>query len=63
LGEHSLVQSSSSGSRGGGVMSSAQAKSRIEELKTDKDWSTAYMSGDKAKISEMERLTKIACSS
>lgn len=38
----------------------AQAKARVEQLKSNKDWTAKYLSGDKAALAEMERLSKLA---
>lgn len=58
LGEHAAHSSGDAGNFDS--LTPAQAKGRIEALKSDKEWSTAYLKGDKIKIAEMERLTKAA---
>lgn len=45
---------------GGGVLTPAQASQRIAELKSNKDWAAAYLSGDKAKSEEMQKLIALA---
>ncbi len=40
----------------------AQARAKIEELKSNKEWREAYLNGDKAKLAEMEALQKLAAS-
>ena len=54
LGEHKMVQNGESGAVG--VLTPAQARSRIDALKSDKAWSGAYLQGDRAKIAEMQQL-------
>lgn len=56
MGEHRMV--TGEGSMFG--MSPAEAQAKIASLKSDKTWTQAYLSGDKSKLSELERLTKIA---
>lgn len=56
LSEHKVH----TGGEGGLVLTPAQAQQRINELKSNKDWSTAYLGGDKAKVTEMENLMKLA---
>lgn len=58
LGEH---KTHSDGSPGGfDVMTPAQAKAKIEALKSDKEWAAAYVKGDAGKREEMARLHKFA---
>ena len=45
---------------GGGVMTPAQANQRIAELKSNKEWSSAYLAGDKTKAKEMTDLINMA---
>jgi hypothetical protein len=54
LGEHRMVQNGDGGQIG--VLTPAQARARIDALKSDKEWTKAYMGGDKAKIAELTRL-------
>jgi hypothetical protein len=56
LAEHKMV----GGGEGGLVLTPAQAQQRINELRSNKDWSTAYLQGDKQKLAEMENLQKLA---
>lgn len=56
LGEHKLM----GGEAGGGAMTPAQANQRIAELKSNKDWSSAYLSGDKTKAKELTDLIMMA---
>lgn len=56
LGEHKVHQ----GGEGGLVLTPAQAQQRIVELKSNREWTSAYLGGDKAKASEMENLMKLA---
>lgn len=56
LGEHKMHM----GGEGGLILSPAQAQQRINELRSDKAWTAAYLQGDKAKLAEMEGLTKLA---
>lgn len=58
LGEHQVHSSGDPGSFG--AMTPAAAKARIESLKSDKEWSAAYLKGDASKKAEMERLIKFA---
>jgi hypothetical protein len=55
LGEHKLHADG-----GGGIMTPAQAQQRIAELKSNKEWSTAYLSGDKTKAKELTDLIAMA---
>lgn len=55
LGEHKMH-----GDGGGGAMTPAQANQRIAELKSNKDWSSAYLSGDKSKAKELQDLIAMA---
>lgn len=57
LGEHRMH---SSGDGGGFGMSPAEAQAKINSLKADKAWTSAYLQGDASKKAEMERLIKIA---
>ena len=43
-----------------GVMTPAQANQRIAELKSNKDWSSAYLAGDKTKAKELTDLIAMA---
>jgi hypothetical protein len=56
LAEHKMV----GGGEGGLVLTPAQAQQRINELRSNKEWSTAYLQGDKQKLAEMENLQKLA---
>lgn len=56
LSEHKML----GGGEGGLVLTPAQAQQRINELRSNKDWSTAYLAGDKQKLAEMETLQKLA---
>lgn len=56
LGEAKLM----GGEAGSGVMTPAQANQRIAELKSNKDWSSAYLSGDKSKAKELQDLIAMA---
>jgi hypothetical protein len=52
LGEHKMY-----GAEGnGGAMTPAQATQRIAELKSNKEWTAAYLSGDKSKTKELQDL-------
>lgn len=57
LGEHKMHTNGDSGGMG---MSPAEAQAKINSLKADKVWTSAYLQGDASKKSEMERLIKIA---
>ncbi|KAF7958217.1 hypothetical protein AWV80_01210 [Cupriavidus sp. UYMU48A] len=57
LGEHKVH---SNGDPGGMGMSAAEAQAKIASLKADKAWTSAYLQGDTAKKTEMERLIKLA---
>ncbi len=57
LSEHKMI---GSGDPGNLVPTPAQAKQKIEELKSNKEWRESYLAGDKAKIKEMEDLQKLA---
>lgn len=57
LGEHRMA---TSGDPGGLGVSPAEAQAKINALKSDKAWTTAYLQGDATKKAEMERLIKIA---
>lgn len=57
LGEHRVH---TNGDGGGFGMSPAEAQAKINSLKADKAWTTAYLQGDAGKKGEMERLIKIA---
>ncbi len=56
LGEHKVV----GGEAGSGLMTPAQANQRIAELKSNKDWSSAYLAGDKSKAKELQDLIAMA---
>lgn len=56
LGEHKVV----GGESGQGLMTPAQATQRIAELKSNKDWASAYLSGDKSKAKELQDLIAMA---
>jgi hypothetical protein len=47
-------------SRQSAITTPEQAKSRIEELKTDEAWRTKYLAGDRAAKKELDRLEAIA---
>ena len=55
LGEHKVH-----GGDGGLIMTPAQAQQRINELKSNNEWSASYLAGDKAKLKEMSDLTALA---
>ncbi len=57
LGEHKVH---SNGDPGGLGMSPAEAQAKINSLKSDQAWTSAYLKGDATKKAEMERLIKIA---
>lgn len=54
IGEHKMVQNAESGVIG--ALTPAQARQRIESLKTDKAWTSAYLTGDRSKVAEMAQL-------
>lgn len=54
LGEHSLHQGD------GGMMTPAQANQRIAELKSNSEWTNAYLGGDQAKARELQQLIAMA---
>ena len=56
LGEHKVM----GGEGNGSLMTPAQANQRIAELKSNKDWSSAYLSGDKTKAKELQDLIAMA---
>lgn len=56
LGEHKVHM----GGEGGLTPTPAQAQQRIAELKSNKEWTSAYLGGDKTKQAEMEQLQKLA---
>lgn len=56
LGEHKVHP----GGEGGTILTPAQAQQRINELRSNQEWTSAYLKGDKAKLAEMENLTKLA---
>lgn len=58
LGEHAVHSSGEAG--GFDAMTPAQARSRIDALKSDREWADAYLKGDAGKRAEMERLIKFA---
>lgn len=55
LSEHKVLQGG-----GSGVMTPAQAAQRMTELKSNKEWTSAYLNGDKAKAQEMQQLIALA---
>jgi hypothetical protein len=55
LSEHKVLQGD-----GGGVMTPAQAQQRINELKSNREWTSAYLSGDQAKAKELQNLIALA---
>lgn len=55
LGEHKMHTDG-----GGGAMTPAQASQRIAELKSNQEWTAAYLSGDKAKANELAQLIAMA---
>jgi hypothetical protein len=58
MGESDFV---GSGDQGGfGVLSPEQARSKIAELKADKEWTNRYLSGDRAARDEMSKLHRWA---
>lgn len=58
LGEHPMHSNGDPSSFS--AMTPGAAKARIEALKSDKEWSAAYLKGDASKKAEMERLIKFA---
>lgn len=54
LGEHKLASDTDGGQFG--AMTPAQAKSRIEQLRSNREYTAAYLNGDMAKQSEMAQL-------
>lgn len=42
------------------IMTPAQAQQRINELKSNKEWTASYLAGDKAKLKEMQDLVALA---
>ena len=52
LGEHKMM----GGEQNGSLLTPAQAQQRIAELKSNKEWSQAYLSGDKTKNKELQDL-------
>jgi len=58
LGEHKMV--TAEGSDGFGVMTPGQAKAKIEQLRSNAEWSKAYLAGDKQKQAEMQQLHQFA---
>lgn len=56
LGEHKVHVDGG----GSGNMTPAQATQRIAELKSNKDWTAAYLSGDKTKATELQQLISMA---
>lgn len=60
LGEANATSKFSGGEGGSFSMTPAQAQSKIGELKNDKAWATAYLGGDKSKVTELSKLTAIA---
>lgn len=56
LSEHKVH----TGGAGGLTPTPAQAQQRINELRSNTEWAKAYVAGDKAKLSEMEGLMKLA---
>jgi hypothetical protein len=57
LGEHRMANP---GDPGGLGMAPAEAQAKINALKADKAWTSAYLQGDATKKAEMERLIKVA---
>ena len=57
LGEHKVVDAGGGASFG---MSPAEANAKIQSLKGDREWVAKYLSGDRAKIDEMQRLIVLA---
>jgi hypothetical protein len=58
MGESDFV---SNGSNAGfGALSPEAARSKIAELKADKEWTNRYLSGDRAAREEMSKLHKWA---
>lgn len=56
LGEHKVHSDGGNSGR----MTPAQANQRIAELKSNKDWTAAYLSGDKTKSAELQDLIAMA---
>lgn len=56
LGEHKMQGGESTN----GIMTPAQAQQRIAELKSNKEWSAGYLSGDKTKNQELQNLIAMA---
>lgn len=57
LGEHKVHGDTGTG---GNMMTPQQAQQRIVELKSNKEWSAAYLNGDKTKAQEMQQLHAMA---
>lgn len=55
LGEHKMHNAENSG-----MMTPAQASQKIAELKSNKEWTGAYLSGDKTKARELQDLISMA---
>lgn len=60
LGEDLFVTPETRSTGFGNVLAPAEANARIKELRSDKDWSKAYLNGDAAKKAEMTQLQKWA---
>lgn len=60
LGEANATSRFSGGEGGSFAMTPAQAQAKITEYRNDKVWSSAYIGGDKNKVTEMNRLMSIA---
>lgn len=58
LGEHKVHSNGDPGHMG--AMTPAAARARIEALKSDKEWSAAYLKGDAGKKTEMAQLIQWA---
>lgn len=58
MGEDSFV--SGKDNQYGGALTPAQAKSRIQELRSDKAWTAKYLSRDAEAMAEMTKLTRYA---
>lgn len=62
LGEDKFVGNGHNPGNGGfgGVLTPAQAQARIGELRADSNWTASYLSGDKAKVEQMQQLQRLA---
>lgn len=56
IGEDSFISPETKSTGFGSVLAPDAANARIKELRSDKEWAKAYLSGDKAKQTEMQQL-------